>query len=275
MIELPEAVTLARQLADTLTGRTIRRAQAASSPHGFAWYFGDPAEYDQRLAGRTITGAVARGGLPEICADDMRVCFADGVNVRYLAPGTAVPAKHQLLLDFDDGSAIVCTVQMYGGLWAFHEGLNGNPYYLVADEKPSPLDGRFDAGYFESLLAGCPAQMSAKAVLATQQRIPGLGNGVLQDVLWRAGVHPKRKLGTVPAAGREKLYDAVKTVLAEMVAGGGRSSEKDLFGDPGGYTVAMGGKTLGTGCPACGTPIQKLSYLGGAVYVCETCQPLG
>jgi len=51
--------------------------------------------------------------------------------------------------------------------------------------------------------------MSAKAVLATQQRIPGLGNGVLQDVLWRAGVHPKRKLGTVSAAGREKLYGAV------------------------------------------------------------------
>lgn|GEM_PF-2077218 len=30
-----------------------------------------------------------------------------------------------------------------------------------------------------------------KAFLATEQRIPGLGNGVLQDILWTARIHPK------------------------------------------------------------------------------------
>jgi formamidopyrimidine-DNA glycosylase len=39
--------------------------------------------------------------------------------------------------------------------------------------------------------------LSAKAFLATEQRIPGLGNGVLQDILFTAGIHPKRKMAAI------------------------------------------------------------------------------
>ena len=45
MLEIPEARTVARQLRETVLGKTIERAAAASSPHGFAWYFGDPGGY--------------------------------------------------------------------------------------------------------------------------------------------------------------------------------------------------------------------------------------
>ena len=60
-----------------------------------------------------------------------------------------------------------------------------------------------------------------------------------------------------------------------MTAGGGRSTEKDLYGDPGGYQTILSRATDGAPCPACGTPITHLAYLGGRVYVCPTCQPLG
>lgn len=72
-----------------------------------------------------------------------------------------------------------------------------NPYYLVAKEKPSPLSEQFDYPYFLNILSAPSAEkLSAKAVLATEQRIPGIGNGVLQDILYNAGLHPKRKVGT-------------------------------------------------------------------------------
>ena len=44
MIELPEAVVIARQITETLGGRRIERAVANASPHKFAWYTGDPAD---------------------------------------------------------------------------------------------------------------------------------------------------------------------------------------------------------------------------------------
>ena len=274
MIELPEAVTLARQLDETLRGKRIVSAQAAHSPHGLAWYFGDPSGYDELLAGRTVTGAVAHGGRPEIRAEDRRISFSDGVNVRYFAPGEKLPDKHQLLLTFDDGAALVCTVQMYGGLEAFVDGDNDNPYYLVGGQKPSPLSDAFTRDYFASLLTPATRKLSAKAFLATEQRIPGLGNGVLQDILWRAGLNPRTKIGTLDDAGVARLSQVVRDVLAQMTSAGGRSTEKDLFGRPGGYPVMLCSQTAGAPCPACGTPIVRSAYLGGNVYVCPGCQPI-
>jgi len=272
MIEIPEAQTLARQIDATLTGKTITSAVAGASPHGFAWYFGEPGAYGQLLNGTTISGAVAHGGRPEILAGDMRLCFGDGVNLRYLAPGDKRPAKHQLLLEFDDGSALFATVQMYGGLWAFPDGANDDPYYLVGKNKPSPLESAFDKAYFLSLLTD--TKLSAKAFLATQQRIPGLGNGVLQDILWQAQIHPKRKMGTMDDAALDQLFASVKSVLQEMTAGGGRDTEKDLFGQPGSYHVILCRLTDQTPCPRCGATIKRMAYLGGNVYVCDGCQPV-
>jgi hypothetical protein len=48
MIELPEAVVIAQQITETLGGKRIAYAVANASPHKFAWYTGDPAEYNDR-----------------------------------------------------------------------------------------------------------------------------------------------------------------------------------------------------------------------------------
>jgi len=275
MLELPEAQTIARQLNDTVVGKTITAAVAAASPHSFAWYYDNPAHYGAMLAGKKITDTQANGGCPELWAEDMRIAFGDGVNVRYVQADTKRPAKHQLLLEFEEGAAICCTVQMYGGLWAFPDGMNDNFYYNVAKEKPSPLSDAFDAAYFDSLFADdTKHKLSAKAFLATEQRIPGLGNGVLQDILWTAKVHPKRKVSDLSDAEKQALFLAVKNVLLEMSEKGGRDTEKDLFGNPGGYITTMSRKNDGMPCPACGGFIQGMTYMGGKVYVCAGCQPI-
>ena len=51
MIELPEATVIAGQINRTLNGKRIREAVANYSPHKFAWYTGDPAEYHHPLDG--------------------------------------------------------------------------------------------------------------------------------------------------------------------------------------------------------------------------------
>lgn len=275
MLEIPESHTLARQLEETLTGKAIRSVVAAQTPHGFAFYHGDPAGYNGLLTGRTVESAVAVAGRAEIIAGDVRVMFHDGANVRYLEPGEAPPKKHQLLITFDDGCSIVCTVSMYAGLYAYRDGeMDDNFYYSVAGEKPSPLSDGFDEAYFDRLLAVEKPGLSAKALLATEQRIPGLGNGALQDILFRAGIHPKAKLGSLNGAKRDALYRSIRQTLREMTDAGGRDTEKDLFGNSGGYHTILSKNTLADPCPQCGGPIVKQAYLGGAVYFCPVCQPL-
>ena len=275
MLELPEASTLAKQLTQVYQGKKVKAAVANASPHGFAFYYGDPAAYPDRLVGRRIGKAAALGGQVELAAEDSCLLFHDGANVRYLDPGQPRPAKHQLLLELDDGSALVCTIQMYGGIQAYpNGGMNESSYYQVAKEKPSPLTDAFDPAYFTSLAAGLKPAISVKAFLATEQRIPGLGNGVLQDILFRAQIHPKRKLSSITDAEWDALCASVKTTLKEMTQLGGRDTEKDLFGKPGGYPSILSSKTWKSPCPVCGGTIVRQAYLGGNVYFCPICQPL-
>ena len=236
------------------------------------------------LEGLKVTNALAHGGRPELYFEGgLQLCFNDGVNMRYLAPGDKRPAKHQFLMEFDAGGskgdascAMACTVQMYGffGLYANEAEILEDFYHRVAVQLPSPLSESFDMAYFDSLRANAEGaeKLSAKAFLATQQRIPGLGNGVLQDILWRAKIHPKRKLRTLSQGEWEGLFHCVKDTLAEMTAKGGRSTEKDLYGQPGGYASVLNAKTLALPCPACGGGITRAAYMGGNVYFCAECQ---
>lgn len=275
MLELPEAAVISCQLQELIGGKRILNVTAGKTPHKFAWFFGDPEGYHALLAGKTVEEARAYGGHVELKIGDCRLSFNDGVNLRYLAPGEEHPKRHQLLLEFEDFSALAATVQMYGGLYAFREGENDSFYYLVSREKPSPLCEGFDEGYFLSL-CGCEdyEKLSAKAFLATGQRIPGLGNGVLQDILFRAGLSPRQRMGALGTEELSRLFDSLKVTLAEMTLAGGRDTERDLFGCKGGYRCLMGKNTAGNPCPVCGERIVKETYLGGSVYYCPNCQPI-
>ena len=81
MIEIPESHTLAHQLSKTVIGKTVAQTIASQSPHGFAWYYGDPADYDARLRGRTIDSAVAHAGYVEMQAGDHTILISDTVSV--------------------------------------------------------------------------------------------------------------------------------------------------------------------------------------------------
>ncbi len=49
MLEIPEVIVLSDQLNQTVAGKKIEQVVAGSSPHKFAWFFGDPSGYDELL----------------------------------------------------------------------------------------------------------------------------------------------------------------------------------------------------------------------------------
>lgn len=164
---------------------------------------------------------------------------------------------------------------MYGGLWCFPAGEFQYPHYLQARDRPSPLSDQFNRAYWDTIvLSPGVERLSIKALLATRQRIPGLGNGVLQDILFNARIHPKKATGALTAEQSSALYCSVKSTLAEMAFQGGRDTERDLFGRPGGYQTKLSKNTVNSPGPACGTTIQKEAYMGGSTYYCAGCQEL-
>ena len=99
MIEAPEARYLSEQLNRTVRGKKITDVFAQYTPHKFAWFYG-----------KTIDEINPRGGMIEIKAGEMLLILTDGVNLRYFAPGERLPAKHQLLIGFEDESCLVASV---------------------------------------------------------------------------------------------------------------------------------------------------------------------
>jgi formamidopyrimidine-DNA glycosylase len=69
------------------------------------------------------------------------------------------------------------------------------------------------------------------------------------------------------------IYESVVSTLIAMRDGGGRDTERDLFGNPGGYKTVLSSKTLMNPCPVCLGTLVKQAYLGGSIYFCPNCQP--
>jgi len=160
-------------------------------------------------------------------------------------------------------------VQMWGGLFCM-------PVMEITKQasKPCPFTDAFDESYFGSLVSSVKPALSAKAFLATEQRIPGLGNGVLQDILFNAHIHPRRKLETMGDSDVQGLFKSVKSTLKEMRDNGGRDTEKDLFNRNGGYLTILSKNTLIHPCRVCGSGLVRQAYLGGNIYFCPVCQPI-
>ncbi len=275
MIELPESSNISKQLNATIKGKRIVGVTVGHTPHKLMWYYGDRDGYSRLLMGKTIGKAIAYGGLVEIGAGEADILLGEGVGIRFCPSGEPRPLKHQLLIEFDDHTALTACVQMYGGMGCCLRGELENKYYKVAKEKPSPLASKFSESYFQKITAADDVRnLSLKGLLATEQRIPGLGNGTLQDILFHAKLHPKRKTRTLTEKDRATLYASVKSTLAAMEIQGGRDTELDLYGMSGGYHTILSKKTVNKPCADCGRPIKKEAYLGGAIYYCPQCQIL-
>lgn len=249
MIELPESYVISKQLEETIKGKIIQKVLVHSSPHKFTFYFDNTDFYPLLLLNQKIDSVTPIAGYIELTCAKTKLVLGDGVNIRYLKPTIKPPSKHQLLLQFDDTSHIVCTVSMYGCIWAFQEGTNDTSYYQTAKNKPTPFSKEFNKEYFYELFSQTSPSASVKAFLATQQRIPGLGNGVLQDILFYAKIHPQSKLKFLSAQQVDTLFASIKNTLTEMAQKKGRNTEKTLFGQYGGYQTILSNKSYGSPCP--------------------------
>ena len=278
MIEMPEASTIAKQMNENLVGRTISKFGRGNKTHKFLWLNRPEEEYETVLPGLTVTGASSFGRSLYLYLDEYMLGWWDaGGKILYHAPGEALPKNFHLGWEFEDGSAMTYALQMWGGVKLLdHSEFDVKPKDETGVE---PLSPEFTIERLNQMLDEYPEKTSKGIkgfLVATGYVMPnhiaGLGNAIVQDILFQAEINPKRKVMDITPEEREKLFEVINTTIAEAIRLGGRYDEVDLFGQPGGYVRLMDSKTAGTPCVHCGTEIQKISYLGGACYLCPNCQ---
>jgi formamidopyrimidine-DNA glycosylase len=275
MFELPEFVTLARQMNDTLQGKTVERGQLGNSPHKFVWYNRSHEEFERLTAGKAVGQARVRGKWLFLSLEPGYVLLLGecGGKVLVHPPSSKLPKKYHLYITFEDDSFLTATTQMWGAMELYEAGEEQNRQY-VKGMRTTPVEPEFTLDYFSALVDGLleGPKRSAKSLLTQEQLIPGLGNAIAQDILFQARLDPRHPLTDLSTAQRKALYDAIVTTTGEVIAQGGRYDEYDLYNNQGGYIRIMDKNALGHPCPECGGQVEKIQYLGGTCYFCPNCQ---
>jgi formamidopyrimidine-DNA glycosylase len=211
--------------------------------------------------------------LTEIGADHTLVLGCGGERILFHESAQTLPKKHQLFVHFDGDAYLTVTISGWGNTLLLPRAEAGRHQH-VQEDRITPLDEAFTWNYFHQLFEPLAedSKASLKYFLISDPGLWGLGNGCLQDILFHARLHPRRRTVETNEAERRALYDSVRTTLGQMVDQGGRNDEVDLYGQPGGYQRILYSKSVGQPCPNCGTPIEKAAYLGGSIYFCPECQ---
>lgn len=190
----------------------------------------------------------------------------------YFEDGKDFPDNYQVLFKFKDGSLLSFQSSLYSFLLATDKkGIDDHKY--AGNIGPSPFENEFTYTYFMELLSKYENR-AIKGVLNLQSEMSGLGNAYINDILYRAEIHPKSKISSLDDSRRKILFETIVETMNSATKLGGSVKEYDLFGEKGGYTRLADLPVKDLKCQRCGSKIEKMNVSGSASYVCPECQKL-
>jgi len=163
-------------------------------------------------------------------------------------------AKHDHLVLRQAKQALVFEDPRLFGRILFAESPDAPQWW--AKLPPELLSSSFtvpDLGVFLKRRARAPI----KAVLLMQERFPGIGNWMADEILWRAAIHPAQSAGSLDAARVKTLYREIRTVCREAL----RIIGKDFSDPPDSWLFNHRWQKGGT-CPRSGAKLQHAT-IGG------------
>lgn len=275
MPELPEVETVVRDLRrEGLVGRCIRDARvdwartiAAPSLENFlARIRGQRVEAVTRRA-KYIVLTLSR---PDVLLVHLRM--TGGLE---FAAADAPPGPHQRVsLSLDDGRELRFRDPRKFGRWH----LLNEAGALLGALGPEPLEAAFTPAILAGQLAGRSRPL--KPLLLDQHVVAGLGNIYVDEALWEARLHPRRRGDTLRSAEIARLHAAIRCVLTRGIAAGGTTLGR---GQANFYSVAghrgrhQDGlqvfRRTGEPCPRCAGPITRLVVEQRSTHLCVRCQP--
>ena len=123
------------------------------------------------------------------------------------------PYDH-FVLKMSGGKELIFVDPRQFGRVLFWQGI-GEPLWW-SKIAPAILSPEFTVGVVEVFLRR-RARTAIKAVLLMQERFPGIGNWMADEILWRAGFHPQAKAGSFGPKSLLKLHATLREVCAEAM----------------------------------------------------------
>lgn len=278
MPELPEAETVARDLAAALPGRRFESVQVNRPRSALS----DPAALEDALQGRLVESVNRRGkAVVFALSGEGRLAFHMKMSGRlHLPEADEAPIKHTHLVFGFSGRESGGVIEPPRGLWF----IDPRTFGWCFAGTPAELDA---LTYFRNLGADpldlSPAAFAAqyanrrgriKALLLNQSIIAGVGNIYADESLFRARIRPDAQAQDIPPAKLARLGKAVREVLLESIAccGSTISDYRNAKGDVGAFQnrFAVYGRA-GRPCPRCGKPLESTRIAGRSTVFCASC----
>ena len=282
MPELPEVETMCRGIG----GAVGRRIVAVTLPRGRVRPIATaprPAEFVRRITGRTIAGVSRRGKrvVLELAGGDLAPLWlvieprmtglmlvadpptTEHVRLELELAATRGPAADRILFWDQRGLGTIRLLDARGlerACGAAKLGPDG--LVVTADELAARL-GR--------------SRRAVKVALLDQRAVAGIGNIYAAEILFRAGVDPRRACRRLRHDAWERVAACTRTVLAEAVRHEGSSIGDELYrtaaGTPGRFQKRhrVYGRE-GRPCHRCRTPILRIVQAQRSTFYCPQCQ---
>ncbi|HJM19209.1 MAG TPA: bifunctional DNA-formamidopyrimidine glycosylase/DNA-(apurinic or apyrimidinic site) lyase [Candidatus Thalassarchaeaceae archaeon] len=283
MPELPEVETVRKGLAKKLLGGKIAHIELRREGLRFPF----PKGFKQGLEGRIIEQIDRRAKYLQFRLDGQLTWLVHlGMTGKFTlyskneAPMEYGKHDHVIVTMEDGGVAIYTDHRRFGymDLIATDEEAN---HRFFANLGCEPLSDDFDARALCKSLLGKKSPI--KTALLDQRVVAGLGNIYVCEILFRAGVSPRRVSSSIAGKGTlvtkraERLVDETKQVLIEAIEAGGStiSDFAAVDGDLGYFAHSFrvygreGQSCHNSQCPGI---VSRISQGGRSTFFCPKCQ---
>lgn len=272
MPELPEVEVIRRGLIPLVSGKTL---DEAGTPNPGSVRYPSPSEFRDMVGNRRIEGISRKGKYLRFLLDGpfFLVIHLGMTGTLIYDAGNRIPQKHtRVYFRFKGGGALFFDDQRkFGKVWLLSPGEE----YRAGLDRLGP-DWWNDAD-LERFKAGLARRGGSriKPLLLDQHFMAGLGNIYVDESLFRAGIHPHRRVSGLSGGEQERIFKNIKAALGEGILYGGTSTRdyRDARGDRGRfqYRLAVYGRRGGK-CRSCEQEIKRIVVCGRGTYLCPCCQ---
>ena len=279
MPELPEVETVARTLAEGLSGRSLTGVELLNPG---SWQGSIAPEAVCKGGPRRVAGTGRRGKLvllrlePGLGGTDEVDTLAFHLKMSgrlFLYPAEEQAGPHtRLILSLDDGQQLFFDdARKFGYARALTPAaLASWPFWQKLGPEPLELDGKGFAACFVGRSG------AIKALLLDQSVLAGIGNIYADESLFRAGIRPSCPAARLSCKELAGLHRALVEVLEESIQACGSSIRdyRTARGDAGSFQNSF--RVYGRGgqpCTGCGTRLVRTKVAGRTTVYCPRCQP--
>lgn len=275
MPELPEVETVKEALNQTVKGQTIKDIELRYEPMVKNM---SADEFKEKLINQTIQAVSRRGKYLVFHFDDYQLLSHLRMEGKYFYVDSDFelnPHVH-VIFTLENGKRLLYQdTRKFGTYHLYDKAIDLEttaPFQVLGLE---PFATEFTPSYVKEKIQN--KKKPIKSLLLDQTVVCGLGNIYVDEVLYRARLHPLTSSSELTDKDIENVVKYTVEVLARAIELGGTTIR--TFRSSHGVSGTFQNELLvhqrkGENCYECHTPIEKIKVGGRGTYFCPTCQKL-